>query len=558
MRRPGLVVVVCGVAALAGCAAPDETPAGPTAAPATAAAAAASSLPAATATPASLAAPDSPSCAAALPDLSRVSASVQKQIRQRHAALTGSSSSAAAAAALADAYGALGMILMAAKFPDAAETCLLDASALAPDQVRWPYYLGHLHRDGGALQDAATFFEQASRLRPDDLAALVWLGDVRLAQGRPDAAEPLFARALSLHAESLSARFGLGRAALLKEDYRRAAALLEEILARDPGAGAAHYPLGMAYRGLGDDARAEAHVRRRENAGLGPADPLMAELDAVLDSPRAHETRGVAALDREDWRAAAEHFRRGLELDPDHPALRHRLGTALYVMGDPAGALAEFERVARTAPNYPAAHYSIGVLLQAAGRHAEAVERLSTALRYRPSDGEARLRLAISLRRSGDPEAALAHYRSVLRMNPDVIDARFGAAIALVQLQRYREARDRLVAAMDAFPGESIFPHALARLLAAAPDDGIRNGRRALVLVERLVQEEQTIDMGETMAMTLAELGRYDEAAAVQRQLISASEAEGLTDVTRRLGANLRRYERSEPCRTPWPADAMP
>ena len=546
----GPILAVCGMAALAGCAVPDETvPTGVS----TPALAATPASPAAQVTPA-----DAPSCASALPDLSRVSTSVQTQIGDRQAALAAARARADAPAALADAYGALGMVFMVAKFPDAAESCLLEASALAPDQVRWPYYLGHLHRDGGALEEAATFFAHASRLRPDDVAALVWLGDIRLGQGRPEEAEPLFARALALRDESLPARFGLGRVALLKEDYGRAVALLEEILARDPGAGAVHYPLGMAYRGLGDEARAQAHLQRRENAALSPADPLMAELDALLDSPRAHETRGVAALDREDWRTAAAHFRQGLALDPDDPALRHRLGTALYLMGDPAGALAEFERVARTSPNYPAAHYSIGLLLQDAGRHTEAVERFSTTLRYRPTDTEARLRVAISLRRSGDPEAALAHYQSVLRMSPDIIDARFGAAIALVQLQRYREARDRLVAASDAFPGETIFPHALARLLAAAPDDEVRDGRRALALLERLAQEEQTIDVGETMAMTLAELGRYDEAAAVQRQLISASEAAGLTDVTGRLGANLVSYERREPCRTPWPADGMP
>ena len=554
--RPSAASVVCGLAALAsGCGAADETPPAPPA----------------LSTPAG-----APPCGVDLPDLDRLGASVRTQIRERQAAVAGAAEAAgtgasaaagaptgvgerAAATAPAEARGALGMILMAASLPEAAEACFREAAARAPDEARWLHYLGHLRREAGDLSAAAELFEAVVRLRPGDAAALVRLGDVRLEQGRPASARPFFEQALALRPDSPAARYGLGRAALAAGDPARAAGLLEEILARDPSASAAHYPLGMAYRALGDEARAEEHLRRRAGGAPRPADPLLAEVDALIESARAWEDRGNEALGRGEWSAAADLFRRGLALDPDHPALRHRLGTALYVLGDAAGARAEFERVMRESPNFPAAHYSAGVLLLEEGRHREAIERFETALRYQPTDGEVRLRLALSLRRAGDPAAALGHYRAVLRMDPDVVEARFGAAMALVQLRRWREARDRLAEGMEAFPGASIFPHALARLLAAAPDAGVRDGRRALRLVERLAAGgERTIDLGETMAMALAELGRTGEAAGVQRDLIAAAEAEGMRDAVPRLAANLRLYERGRPCRAPWPDGAVP
>ncbi len=500
-------------------------------------------------------------CGDTLPDLSRIGESVQVQIRERHAALPPREARAGLPAGVqAEVVGGMGMILMASWFTEAAEPCLREAAALAPDDVRWPYYLAQLHRDRGALEEAAGFFDEVLRIRPEDPTTLFWLGDIRLEQGRPGDAEALFAAALALFPGSLSARYGLAQTALLAEDYRRAADLLEEILQRDPNIGAVHYPLGMAYRGLGDDAKAEEHLRLRENAEIRPADPLMEALDSLLDTASTYESGGLAALDREEWPAAIEQFRQGLELDPDDPGLRHRLATALFMTGDLDGAMAEFQRVVRTTPDYYPSHYSIGVLLQETGRHAEAVERFRTALRHRPGDDAARLRMAISLRRSGDPEASLSYYELVLRANPNAVEARFGYVMALVQLGRYREAHDRLVTAMDAFPNETSFPHALARLLAAAPDPAIRNGRRAMTLVERVMaaEPEPTIDLGETMAMTLAELGRFAEAAEVQRALIGAAELAQIPGVVRRLTANLRRYERGEPCRTPWPADAMP
>jgi hypothetical protein len=43
---------------------------------------------------------------------------------------------------------------------------------------------------------------------------------------------------------------------------------------------------------------------------------------------------------------------------------------------------------------------------------------------------------------------------------------------------------------MKEHPEQPVFAHALARLLAAAPDDRVRDGRRALELAEELLWRE--------------------------------------------------------------------
>ena len=497
-----------------------------------------------------------------LPEVSQVSDSVREQVEARWRPVERLQGDGAAPdasdASAAETYGALGMVLMAAQFPNAAIPAFRNAQRLAPGDVRWPYYLAHLHRDAGALDDAADRFEAARRLQPDDMAILVWLGDVRLAQGDAEDAEPLFSRALSLYPDSLSARFGLARTALMRGDFGAAARGLEEILALEPSATAAHYPLGQAYLSLGETERAQEHLRQREAADIRPADPLMATLDRLLESAQAYETRGIEALDREDWDGAVAAFRRGLEIDPGDVELRHRLGTALYLRGDLRAARTELERAASESPELPQAQYSLGVLLQDEGRHREAAERFAAALRARSSYVEARLRLAFSLRRSGDPEGAVAEYRRVLRTDPDLVEAAFGEAMALVVLHRWGDARARLEQAAEAHPGDPGVAHALARLLAAAPDERVRDGGRALAMVDRLASQGRTFDLGETMAMALAEVGAYDRAAALQRDLITGARRAGLPDVIRRLEENLRRYERGEACRTPWPDGEVP
>src|SRR3990172_210354 len=63
-----------------------------------------------------------------LPDLSRMDAPVQAQIRDQFASLTGKIEAAATPdAELSTSYGTMGMLLMAAEDHEAAQTCFLNA-----------------------------------------------------------------------------------------------------------------------------------------------------------------------------------------------------------------------------------------------------------------------------------------------------------------------------------------------------------------------------------------------------------------------------------------------
>jgi tetratricopeptide (TPR) repeat protein len=485
--------------------------------------------------------------------------SVRDQLRTRYSTLAAQIKNGGTDAhQLGAAYGDFGKLLMAATYFESAEACYLNAQTLAPSDRQWPYYLGHLYRAKGPLAKSVSSFQRALQLDPNDVATLVWLGDAFLSQGKSDSAEPLFARALSLEPNSAAAHFGAGRVALAKKQYAEAAMHLEAALSLDPQATAAHYQLAMAYRGRGDMAKAEVELARKGDIEPRPADPLMRELDALLESAEAYNVRGGRELDAGNWAAAAEDFRKGLALKPADPSLRHRLGTALSQMGDIDGAVAEFRQVIRTSPEYAKAHFSLGVLMEAEGRHEEAMQSFSNALQHDPGYVQARLQRAGVLARSGRPQEALAEYQQVLRRDPAMKEALFGHAMALVRLQQYREARDHLAKGMAAYPADPLFKYALARILAAAPDPQVRDGARAKALADDLLRTERSIDIGATAAMSLAELGRYEEAAAVQRQVIAAAEQGGLHDVVRHLTDDLQLYEHRKPCRTPFREDELP
>lgn len=495
-----------------------------------------------------------------LPDLSQIEEAVQAQLREPYELLIQRRDIAGTPTLkLGEAYGEMGKLLMAAKYFALAEPYFLNAQALAPLDRRWPYYLGHLYKTQGALPQATASFEQAVELSPDDAATLIWLGDVHLLEGRSPDAVGVFTRAITVQPRSLAARFGLGRAALAQQDYAEAVTHLEETLALSAQAVNVHYPLALAYRGLGEIGKAEAHLRQRGDFEILPADPLMQELrDVGLQSAVSYEIRGTRALNGADWNTAVARFRQGLALEPSNPTLRHQLGTALYMLGEADAAQETFEEVVRESPEFVRAHYSLGVLLESDGRYREAIERYSAALAHDPSYVEARVRLAGLLRWTGRVPEAVTHYDQVLAIDPRLPEAALGRAMALVRLQQYGEAQERLREAARIHPGNPWFTHALARLLAAAPDDRVRDGHQALAVMNPLSDEQRRLDMGETMAMVLAEVGRYEEAAAWQRDAMAAARGAGHMDLAQRMADDLRRYEAGTPSRTPWRDEDMP
>jgi tetratricopeptide (TPR) repeat protein len=498
----------------------------------------------------------------AIPEVGALHPAVQKQIRDAHESLASAQRRDAGDAEVAAAFGHLGMLLQAAEFFDAAEPAYLNAQRLVPNDTRWPYYLGHLHKSRGNMNAAEAAFTRVLDQQPTDLATLVWLGRLQLDAGRPDAAEQTFVRAEAVAPSSVAVLAGLGRASLARRDFAGAIRRLEEALRLDPSAESLHAPLAAAYQSSGASEKAQPHLRQWQNRDILVPDPLNQELDMLLESGLAYELRGVRALEARDFASAAEYFRRGLALTPENTALRrslgHKLGTALYAAGQEDAALAQFEEVARSAPTDAIdesggkAFYSLGVILMSRADAPGAIEHFRTAILRQPTNIEAHLALGEALRRTRQVRASLVPYEEALKLNPQAAQARWGYALALVRLGQHREAVSWLTSAMALHPDRPEFAHLLARVLASAPDPAVRDGQRAMQLVKSLLSGQKTTELGETMAMALAEVGEYGEAAAVQRGVLDAVRRGGIADDMRRIETNLRMYERHQPVRTVW------
>jgi tetratricopeptide (TPR) repeat protein len=454
-----------------------------------------------------------------------------------------------------EAYGRAGMSFHAYGQRETAEACYRNAEQLAPDDFRWPYYLGHLYQASGETDRAVASFGRAVELRSRDVPARIHLAEAELLRNRADLAEPLFLSVTEIDPSCAAAHVGLGKIASSRRDFASAAAHFEAALRVDPQATEINYLLGIAYRNLGQLDRASERLALRGDGRATVADPLMQQVEDLTLGWRADLNRGISLYQRALYVEALDAFRHAAQAAPSDPIVRVNLGSTLVQLGDLAAATEELNEALEHDPGNAMAHFNLATILARGGDDTAAIEHYRAALESNPDYLNAHLNLGNALRRVGSFDEARAHYRRVVDGDPRNEAARVAEALSLIRLHRYREALERLDDAVRALPEARATRHALIRLLAAAPDDGVRDGQRALALASALVDEERSLPHVEALAMAAAETGDYASAVRWQQAGIDAANAAGRTDLLPVLGENLERYRSGRPCRVPWRDD---
>jgi tetratricopeptide (TPR) repeat protein len=335
-------------------------------------------------------------------------------------------------------------------------------------------------------------------------AALGALAVLALA-GATHARNALFrdSRALWLDVAAKSPGDWLARmqaASVLAQDGRHADALheLEQASALEPASPRPHALRGLVLSAQGRDT--EAIEAYQEAARLGPQDALSREGAALLLAKQGRLDEAALLLEEALARQPDERF--AFELGH----VRERQG--LYDQ-----ALALYQQAALRNLRFAEPRAAAGVLLSARGRHAEASAWLEQALALR-DDPELRAHLGNALWEQGQPARAIAELEASLRLRPDW---------ALAQ-------------------------NNLAWMLATAPDAALRDGARALGLVQAaLAAAPEDADLLDTQAASEAALGRFDAAVATSERAAAAARRAGNEARAAEIEAHAALYRAGRP-----------
>ena len=383
--------------------------------------------------------------------------------------------------------------------------------------------------------------------------------------------DPLI-RALDALSESRESTFARGIELMQRHETEPAIAAFERVLELEPNDAQAHYNLARAQIETGALDQAEAHLR--------------AAIAAWPEFFDAHLNLAILLGRSGRGEEAAEHIERAVAIDPEHLPTRMLHARVLAERGDQRAAMAELEAIVALDPASIDARLALAQLHLEAGEvdaakrqleqvltaaaasdrdraqahlrlarlprtpPAEAAEHLRAAIELEPTSVEARGALAERLASAGRLDEAAAELGRLVELAPDDPRARVGLATTLVLAGEYARAKTTLDESSDRFPDNLALQHLLARLLATCPDPALRDGARAVTLAEKLVERELSVDHIETLAMALAEAGRFDDAILWQRRAIERQTATGANTVSSRT--RLALYQAGRPAREPW------
>ncbi len=124
------------------------------------------------------------------------------------------------------------------------------------------------------------------------------------------------------------------------------------------------------------------------------------------------------------------HFRRALQLQPNHPTTHHNLAVALSRLGEGEAAVAHWQQSIERDPFYASPYRNIGLYYSAAGHYGRAIAFLKKAVQLEPERADFHNELAVAHIGLQQYETAIIHWQKVTELKPEQEQAFYNIAVA--------------------------------------------------------------------------------------------------------------------------------
>ena len=204
-------------------------------------------------------------------------------------------------------------------------------------------------------------------------------------------------------------------------------------------------------------------------------------------------------------------------------------------------------------PHNARARNNYATSLLGEGRFADAEWHLRIAVQEKPAFSGAHANLGVALSAQGKLDEGAEHLRRAIDLKSGDPEAHRNLAETYALQHRLVEAVSEYLRALALRPTDVSLLNRAAWILATAPDDGLRDGPRALALARRAVEltGRQDVESLDVLAAALAELDAFDDAGSAISQAMALARSTGnvnlLKDLEFRAGLYARRGKFREP-----------
>ncbi|MEM7358235.1 MAG: tetratricopeptide repeat protein [Pseudomonadota bacterium] len=450
---------------------------------------------------------------------------------------------------LSQTYGTLGKLYQAYGLLPAAQACYSNAGAIMPKQLVWPYLYAVVASDRGRRDEAISALKYVLVHKEDDLPSRIRLARILRENGDHEAAQEQLIAAGGEKPSMPVVLAELGELALAKGNSQEAVEHLSYALEQVPGANRLHYPLAIALRNLGKAEEARSHMAQRGDVGIKVTDPYLEEIEQLKVGERVHLLRGKLAYGAGDYLAAEKAFREAVAAKPDSSRARVNLGATLSALGQAKESQEQFAKVLESDPDNLTAHYNLGTTALHEGKLDIAAPHLKKVVELSPDDTEARLHLASILIAKNEFAAAFEQYQETAKLDSSSQTAWMGMVNMLISAEQFPEAVAVLAQAHQALPNDGRIRHARARMLAASPDQSLRDAAMARRLAYQSYQEAPNLERAYTVSLALAESGECKQAASFLDQAWPKFVADK-SATPQKVRVTVEYYQSNSPCRS--------
>lgn len=294
-----------------------------------------------------------------------------------------------------------------------------------------------------------------------------------------------------------------------------------------------------------------------------------------------------------DHAAAAEHFKKAVELFPEYGAAHYALGLALRNLGQTAKAqehlaLSQKFKDVRPLLNDPLLNsiaelnsaaselLKRGVLFEAAGKLPEAIADHERAIEANSQLVQAHINLISLYARTGQFDKAEKHYQAANAINPNMTDSHYNFGVMLTMQDRFGEAATAFQRALQLDPYNAEAHHNYAAMIEREGrlGEAAKHFRRAIenkpghrmahfhlgrILVNQdklaeaiehfqkslMPEDEKTPMFTYALGATYSRAGDNTKAILFLRQALKSATAQGQTQLAASIERDLRKLEKS-------------